>query len=215
MEESRQMTSVPVRKNCIAFILIICTISGLLLLSGCTGLSGGSEDTVSSRPEVSLAEAKEAAFKAAKVEEKEVIVTRRKIAEQDETPVYNICFNRETKHENVRYDCVVDGITGKVIKISRQVQTQAPANITKDSGKNSDGSKMDLNDFIGVKSAKTAAVFDSGYIPSEVSFKSVKLINRGGRMIYVTEFKAADMDYTFEIDAFNGEVLSREVVYAD
>ena len=216
MEESLQMTSVQIRKNCIIIALLLCIALIDGLLAGCAGSGiSGNSDTEATEPEISLEQAKEAAFKEAKVKEQDAIVNRRRVVIVDGKPVYEICFIKESKHEDTRYDCTVDGLTGKVSRISKQVETKAPANISKEPEKSGDGSKMDLNDFIGVKKAKTAAVFDSGFAPSEVTFRSVKLVNRGGKMFYVTDFSSSDMDYKFEIDAFTGEVVSREVVYAD
>ena len=215
MEESLQMTSVQIRKNSITIALLVCIIF-LAFLTGCDEkrLSENS-DTNAKEPEISLEQAKKAAFKEAKVKEQDAIVNRRRVVIVDGKPVYEICFIKESKHEDTRYDCTVDGLTGKVSKISKQVETKAPANISKEPEKPGDVSEMDLNDFIGVKRAKTAAVFDSGFAPSEVTFRSVKLVNRGGKMFYVTDFSSSDVDYKFEIDAFTGEVVSREVIYAD
>ena len=215
MEESLQMTSVQIRKNSITIALLVYIIF-LVFLTGCDEkrLSENSDTNVM-EPEISLEQAKEAAFKEAKVKEQNAIVNRRRVVIVDGKPVDEICFIKESKHEDTRYDCTVDGLTGKVSKISKQVETKAPANISKEPEKPGDVSEMDLNDFIGVKRAKTAAVFDSGFAPSEVTFRSVKLVNRSGKMFYVTDFSSSDMDYEFEIDAFTGEVVSREVVYAD
>lgn len=209
------MTSVQIRKNSITIALLVCIIF-LAFLTGCDEIRlSENSDTNAKEPEISLEQAKKAAFKEAKVKEQDAIVNRRRVVIVDGEPVYEICFIKESKHEDTRYDCTVDGLTGKVSKISKQVETKAPANISKEPEKPGDVSEMDLNDFIGVKRAKTAAVFDSGFAPSEVTFRSVKLVNRGGKMFYVTDFSSSDMDYKFEIDAFTGEVVSREVIYAD
>ena len=64
---------------------------------------------------------------------------------------------------------------------------------------------------IGVEKAKTIALNDAGLSASQVTFTKAQTDWDDGRMEYDVEFRSGGIEYEYEIDAYSGAILSRDV----
>ena len=91
----------------------------------------------------------------------------------------------------------------------------------KDKNKNKDktstGDKSETNTsydtkrYISVDKAKTIALKQAGLTPAMVTFGKAVLKKDDGKIIYEIEFFTSSHEYEYEIDAYNGTILSQDV----
>lgn len=71
--------------------------------------------------------------------------------------------------------------------------------------------QAEITEMIGLQAAKDIALREAGFSSSEVFFVSAKQDMEDGRAVYEIEFKAGNNMYEFEIDAYTGSIIKREV----
>ena len=69
----------------------------------------------------------------------------------------------------------------------------------------------DTKRYISVDKAKTIALKQAGLTPAMVTFGKAVLKKDDGKIIYEIEFFTSSHEYEYEIDAYNGAILSQDV----
>jgi len=72
-------------------------------------------------------------------------------------------------------------------------------------------SPSDTKRYISVDKAKTIALKQAGLTPAMVTFGKAVLKKDDGRVIYEIEFFTSSNEYEYEIDAYNGAILSQDM----
>ena len=62
---------------------------------------------------------------------------------------------------------------------------------------------------------KSLILSDAGLEDENVTFSSVRLQNKGEKIVYVAEFESGGIQYRFKVDAVTGAVIERKVQYDD
>ena len=69
--------------------------------------------------------------------------------------------------------------------------------------------------YIGSEKAGKIALEDAGLTGKNVNMKGIKFDYEDGKAVYEVEFKYNGMEYEYEIDAVNGDILKKDVEYDD
>ena len=140
-------------------------------------------------------EARAIALKDAGRTEADVTFVRVKLDRDDGRLEYEIEFYADGKE----YDYDIDAATGKILSRDDDAEHYAPPKQDAQAGKE-----------IGEAAAKEIALKDAGFAESEVSRLKIHLDRDDGRTVYDVEFHVGRMEYSYEIDAYSGEILERE-----
>ena len=105
---------------------------------------------------------------------------------------------------NTEYDYEIDAATGEILSRDRDAE-------------NIDASAMNQTntDVISESKAKQAALKHAGVKESEVTGLKVELDQDNGVYEYEVEFHVGTQEYSYEINAANGEIISYETDYDD
>lgn len=113
--------------------------------------------------------------------------------------VYDIEFYSDDKE----YDITIDAKSGKVLDYDYEIENwQRPSN----SAESKD---------IGVDKAKNIALKHADLKEKEVTSLKIKLDDEDGQRVYEVEFYVNKIEYEYEIDANNGEILKYNKDYND
>lgn len=182
----------------------------LLVSVSCSAVkSKGSEKAI--KPEITEEEAKTAALEKCKVKAEDATITQRKLSSKSGKPVYTIVFMTEKGNDVVTYTCRVDGLTGKAGSVRKTTTSKAESN--KDEQAEDIDEYSDPDNFIGVGKVKSLILSDAGLEDEDVTFTSVRLQNKGEKIVYVAEFESNEIRYKFKVDAVTGAVIERKVQY--
>ena len=118
-------------------------------------------------------------------------------------PVYPIIYNNST-YLPVR---AVGELSGMTVNWDNATQTVEMTDGTTGTGTNTGGTTQN---YIGEAKAKEIALSDAGLSASAVSFVRVQLGWDDGRPEYEVEFYSGNKEYDYDIDATNGQILSRD-----
>ena len=114
-------------------------------------------------------------------------------------------------------DDVVDGAKDAADDVKDAVDGDNKNNSASDDG--SKKSSASISDVIGTSAsgrinmdqAKNAALSDAGVAAKEATFYKSYLQNDNGREYYDIAFRSSGSEYDYEIDAYTGQVLDRQV----
>lgn len=99
----------------------------------------------------------------------------------------------------------------KVGNNSHHTSTDNESNNTS-SGKTSTVSEMAASrHYISMDMAKSITLKDAGFRPSFVTFEKALLKKDDGKIIYEIEFFTSTYEYEYEVDAYTGAILSKDV----
>ncbi len=146
---------------------------------------------------LSETEAKTIALEQAGVQEDEATFVYVKLDYDDGRTVYEVEFyagNRE-------YDYELDAYTGEVLSFDAEAEYYTPG---------SSASAGVSGEYISEEAAKEAALTHAGVVESDTSRLRVEFDYDDGRAEYEVEFNVGWTEYTYEIDASTGEILSYE-----
>ncbi len=101
---------------------------------------------------------------------------------------------------NQEYDYTIDASTGKIVEVDYDAE-----NYTKPSS----------TSVISADEARKIALKHAGVSSSNVRYEKTELDYDDGRQKYEIEFRVGNMEYDYEIDATNGNVLKAEKDYDD
>lgn len=205
------MSDITKRILVVAGVMAI-TLAILLVSVSCSAVNKKVPEQTT-EPEITEEEAKTAALEKCKVKAEEATITRRELKFKSGKPVYTIVFMTEKGNDVVTYTCRVDGLTGKVGKVRKTTTSKAESN-TDDQAEDID-EYSDPDNFIGVRKVKSLILSDAGLEDENVTFSSVRLQNKGEKIVYVAEFESGGIQYRFKVDAVTGAVIERKVQYDD
>ena len=152
-----------------------------------------------------------AALDRAKVAEGDAEVTGvHRTKDEDGTPVYEVGFTVD----GIRYDYVINAISGEV---ESWIHSGFSFSDTQTFGGASGIDGIDVfadsaasDEKIDADDAKTIAYRDAGVRAPEVLRIRNSLVEEGGRSFYEIEFRTIAASYSYQIDAFTGEILKSD-----
>lgn len=153
---------------------------------------------------ISEQEAKQAAFDAAGVSEKDIEDLECELEWRRGCAVYDIEFEAG----GTEYEYQIDALTGKVVEASKQM---GPGNMHGQGNKNGQGSTNAA--CISAQAARDKALEHAGVQLADAS--QLKCEFDRDDCVYEIEFRAGNTEYEYEIDAKTGAVVKSEKEAAD
>lgn len=156
---------------------------------------------------IDRAEARNLVLADAGVGEADVVFTEEKLENQNNMAYYAMAFHSDA----YRYEYKIDAVTGNVIGMNIEALFEIPGTVTSE-GINAGGPEaVPQNDYIGLAAAKETVLSDAGLEESEVTFIKEKLEPEDGIWVYELDFYTAEGEYEYEINAYTGAVIDRNV----
>lgn len=146
--------------------------------------------------EITLAEAKAIAFQKAGVSEAEVVVTKERLETDDGVRQYDLEFWKD----NVEYSAEIRASDGTILSwdVDAERATQNDQSVT-------------ANGDIGVERAKEIALQKAGLSAADVTFTEARYEVDDGVQVYEIEFRQGRVEYSAEVRASDGVILSWDV----
>ena len=114
--------------------------------------------------------------------------------DKDDNDDYGQVYEIEFKANGFKYSYDIDANDGTVLKVEKK-KLKIKTKITNSS------------QYIGVASAKSIALNHSGLSSYNVTFTKAKLTTEDGIRVYDVEFRTADTEYDYEINAKTGKII--------
>lgn len=161
---------------------------------------GGTSTQPSASGEITLEQAKEAALTRAGLTASEVTFTKERLETDDGIRQYDLEFWKD----NVEYSAEVRASDGSILSWDVDYnRTNSNQTVTADSSD------------IGVDRAKEIALNRAGLAESDVNFVKAELEMDDGVRLYEIEFRQGRTEYSAEVRAADGEILSWDVDWDD
>lgn len=157
-----------------------------------TGNGNQTTKADSNGEQMSIETAKNTVLSDAGIDAADATFIKEKQDYDDGVSVYELEFYTSTH----KYDYEIEVSTGRII--SKDVELFK-------SGAGQNGGAG--NNYIGVESAKSAALSNEGLSESDVTFSKAKLENDDGYTVYEIEFYYNGVEYEYTIDAVSGGIL--------
>lgn len=198
------------KKLSLAVIIITVSIS----LAGCTNsgrASNGNENNTESTTknnnenntgDISLDKAKEIALSHAGLSNDQVTFVQAKKDFDDGIQKYEIEFYCNGKE----YDYEINASNGQIIQYDHDIEY----NYTPNNNTTNNQSNVNTTDNILAERAKEIALSHAGLANNQVTFKRTELDFDNGIKKYEVEFYYNNREYSYEIDANTGSILSYE-----
>ena len=198
------------KKLSLAVIIITVRIS----LAGCTNsgrASNGNENNTESTTknnnenntgDISLDKAKEIALSHAGLSNDQVTFVQAKKDFDDGIQKYEIEFYCNGKE----YDYEINASNGQIIQYDHDIEY----NYTPNNNTTNNQSNVNTTDNISAERAKEIALSHAGLANNQVTFKRTELDFDNGIKKYEVEFYYNNREYSYEIDANTGSILSYE-----
>lgn len=193
----------------ISISLVACTNSGVVNNSNNdSSINSGVNDSVDSRTsnKITIEQAKEIALKHAGLTKDQVSFFETKNDIDNGVEKYDIEFYYNGKE----YDYEISVIDGTIIKYDNDIDENNNQNSTQNNSVNNAQNNTNNAAGISVDKAKEIALSHAGLISSQVNFKRTELDFDDGIKKYEVEFYYNNREYSYEIDANTGKVLSYE-----
>ena len=176
-----------------------------------TSINEGDNTSVNNK--ITIEKAKEIALKHAGLTKDQVSFVRAERDIDDGIEKYDVEFNYDGKE----YDYEISAIGGKIIKYDHEIEdVNSHNNVTTNtqgSTQNDAANNTNSTDNISVDKAKQIALSHAGLTSSKVTFKKTELDFDDGIQKYEVEFYYNNREYSYEINAKTGEILSYEQDY--
>lgn len=156
---------------------------------------------------IDRAEARNLVLADAGVGEADVVFTEEKLENQNNMAYYAMAFHSDA----YRYEYKIDAVTGNVIGMNIEALFEIPGTVTSEGINAGDPEAVPQNDYIGLAAAKETVLSDAGLEESEVTFIKEKLEPEDGIWVYELDFYTAEGEYEYEINAYTGAVIDRNV----
>ena len=111
-------------------------------------------------------------------------------------------YDVEFRTADYEYEYKIDALTGEVLKFDRD-------DISDDDDDEEDEPEPNEN-YIGKEAALAAALEHAGVAKEDAVNIEIELEKDHGRMVYDVEFRTADSEYEYTVDALTGEILESE-----
>ena len=152
--------------------------------------------------EISESAAKKAAINHAGVKNSDAKFVKVELDNDDGKKVYEVDF----KALGFEYDYEVDALSGAVLKSDKEKDDDYVAPVESEPVAEKEISKAD---------AKKAALNHAGVKQADAYDLSVEYDNDDGKKVYEVEFKSGSYEYSYEINALDGSVISHEKEHDD
>ena len=159
--------------------------------------------TMANNNDIGQEKAKSIALAHAGMKTSEVTFTKVKLDRDDGRLTYELEFYRG----QVEYDYDIDALTGEILSYERDTDEKKAPSTTAKPQKTQVPTTPNV---IAQSKAKSIALQHAGVSASQVSRLKVELDRDDGRLEYEVEFHVGQMEYSYEIDAISGSVLSYE-----
>lgn len=191
--------------------LVACTDSGVVdnsngnNSSNNSSINGSSDDSTNGKTsnKITIDQAKEIALKHAGLTEDQVSFSETKNDIDDGIEKYDIEFYYNGKE----YDYEISATDGKIIKYDNDIDED----INKNSTQNTPQNNTNNTAAISIDKAKQIALSHAGLTSSQVTFKRTELDFDDGIQKYEVEFYYNNREYSYEIDANTGNIISYEL----
>ena len=147
---------------------------------------------------ISEADARNAALTHAGLAEADVTFVKTHLDRDDGRTVYDVEFYSGSSE----YDYEIDAVSGEVISFDYDAESYQMA---PQAGQDQSG------DYITVDEAKAAAFSHAGVAEADTSRLEVEMDRDDGRTVYEIEFHVGWTEYSYEIDAVTGQMLSYDM----
>ena len=143
---------------------------------------------------ITLEQAKQKALAHAGLNQNQVTFVKGKLEWDDGRQVYDVEFYTTDYKE---YDYEIDAATGAILSYDFDAENYIP--------------QQNTGSYIGAEKAKSVALAHAGVNQSQVTRLRCELEKDDGRWEYQVEFYYGTMEYEYEIDAYTGAILSRDM----
>ena len=189
--------------------LVSCTNSGGVSNNNNDSSNNSSVHSQASN-KITIDEAKEIALEHAGLTKDKVTF----LATENETDNGTEKYDIEFYYNDKEYDYEISAIDGKIIKYDNDINEDNNQNNIANSTQNNTQSNTqnNTNNTAGISGdkAKEIALKHAGLTSSQVSFKRTELDHDDGIQKYEVEFYYNNKEYSYEIDANTGNILSYE-----
>jgi uncharacterized membrane protein YkoI len=171
--------------------------------------------TASKNGQISVEDAKAAAFAHAGLKEKDVVLRKAALDMDDDRGILKYDVDFYAADKDFEYD--IDAATGAVIKAEREAmdaEDYAEMKAIKESIKNKDAAKAaDKAAGLNEDGALEIALKHAGVAKSDVTFKNVHLDfdDDLGKTIFDVEFHVGVKEYNYDIDPVTGQIYEFDV----
>lgn len=146
---------------------------------------------------ISEQDAKAIALKDAGLKEEEVVFIKFHLDREHGRTEYEIEFVKDNKE----YDYDIDALTGEITSRDYEIDDRAALQSVL---------QQTNGTAISQQEALATALKDAGLSEAEVQYPHVELDYDDGRQVYEVKFYQGQMEYSYDIDAANGQILSFE-----
>lgn len=153
---------------------------------------------------IGIVKAKNIALNDAKVKAANARFVTAKLDTEDGRVVYDVEFYVGNKE----YDYEIDAKTGEILKKDTDIENDIIVKVP------SKTQNTNTN-YISVEKARSIALNHAKKTGSTVNFVKTELDYEDGRKVYDVEFRDANKEYSYEIDANSGAILKYEVDNVD
>ena len=143
---------------------------------------------------ITAEDAKAKALAHAGLAETDVTFIKAELDRDDGRLVYDVEFYTSDYKE---YDYEIDAATGAILSYDFDAENYIP--------------QQNTGSYIGAEKAKSVALAHAGVSQSQVTRLRCELEKDDGRWEYQVEFCYGTMEYEYEIDAYTGAILSRDM----
>ena len=186
----------------ISISLVGCTNSGTASNGNQNNTESSTQNNVNNTVDISLDKAKEIALSHAGLTSSQVTFKRTELDFDNGIQKYDIEFCYDGKE----YDYEINANNGEIIKYDYDMEN----NYTPNNNTTNSQSNVNTTANISLDKAKEIALSHAGLTSSQVTFKRTELDFDNGIQKYEVEFYYNNREYSYEIDANTGNVLSYE-----
>ena len=178
----------------------VATVACLLFAAGVTGvpyygsLGTKAVGVAKKAKKISADKAKKIALGDAKLAEKDVTFVKVELEFENNRLVYDVEFYSG----NIEYDYDIDAVTGEIVSSDFDIENYSIPTETIQQETETAG--------IGVEKAKEIALAHAGV--GSARFTKAKIDYENGIKVYEIEFKVGNMEYEYDINVSNGDIIS-------
>lgn len=179
-------------------VLILGIIIIGMNLVGCNNVVKSTKDN-----KISVDEAKEIALNHANLKSDQITYVKVDRDIDNNTEKYDIEFY----HENKEYDYEINAVTGEILKYNYDISN----NKLQNEAEINNQQQIENSYEISIDEAKEIALKHSNLTSDKVTFRKLELDFDDGIQKYEVEFYYNNNEYSYEIDANSGSILSYEL----
>ncbi|HJA91507.1 MAG TPA: PepSY domain-containing protein [Candidatus Eisenbergiella merdipullorum] len=177
---------------------------GFALLAGATAIAAPASNYISSE------KARQIALENAGLAAEDVTFIRTHLDYDDGRAEYEVEFYQG----NMEYDYDIDAVSGSILSYDYDAEYYAPST-TAAPASSSASSAAPGTGYITAEAAKQAALSHAGVAESDTRRMEIGFDYEHGIAVYELEWKAGWREYSYEVNASTGDIVSYEIEYDD